>query len=65
MSITVIYHGMSQTVLYVYCVYTAMLCIHKILKFMHKMQKHLTVCFNFHLGVYGAFPVRLVLIIKP
>jgi hypothetical protein len=43
--------------------FNAMSCIHKILKFTHKMQKHLIFYFNFHLGVYGVFPVRPVSIV--
>ena len=38
-------------------VYTAMICFHKTLKFTHTKTETFGICLNFHLGVYGGFPV--------
>lgn len=45
-----------------YCAYTTMLCVQKIVQFRHKKEKHWTFLLNFLLGIYSRFSVQPVFI---
>ena len=48
-----------------YCAYTTMLCVQKIVQFRHKKEKHWTFLLNFLLGVYSNVHVQLISSVLP